>query len=264
MCAHGPRCTHRRGGCHCCGGSASLDRGTLTLKFGMDPAENDGMRAGILTRIGVALTLCAVAAPISAQARMHHGRHPGLGHRGAFRPTTWRCTRSGAASYGVPWQLLAAVGSVESRHGRDPGALRAPHARRARPDAVPGRLQQGRAARRCRRQSGLRRHLGHLPQVVGPSAVPHGRRRRRDRGGRGQARLRLRAADGFWPRALWRYNALHSYRKTVLRRAALLGMNSACGLLVTSEQRLARKPADARWLPRRSLSQPERRISSGR
>jgi hypothetical protein len=44
----------------------------------------------------------------------------------------------------------------------------------------------------------------------------------------GQARL--------WPRALWRYNALHSYRKTVLRRAARLGMNSACGLLAQSEQ----------------------------
>jgi hypothetical protein len=39
-----------------------------------------------------------------------------------------------------------------------------------------------------------------------------------------------------WPRALWRYNALHSYRKTVLRRAARFGMSSACGLLKQSEQ----------------------------
>ena len=32
------------------------------------------------------------------------------------------------SAYGVPWQLLAAVGSVESRHGRDPGAY-VPHTR---------------------------------------------------------------------------------------------------------------------------------------
>jgi membrane-bound lytic murein transglycosylase B len=31
-------------------------------------------------------------------------------------------------AYGVPWQLLAAVGSVESRHGRDPRAY-VPHTR---------------------------------------------------------------------------------------------------------------------------------------
>jgi hypothetical protein len=39
-----------------------------------------------------------------------------------------------------------------------------------------------------------------------------------------------------WPRALWRYNALHSYRRTVLRRAARFGMSSACGLLRQSER----------------------------
>ena len=57
-----------------------------------------------------------------------------------------------------------------------------------------------------------------------------------------------------WPRALWRYNALHSYRKTVLRRAARFGMSSACGLLRQSEQaplspparpRIDRRPAPA-------------------
>ena len=46
-----------------------------------------------------------------------------------------------------------------------------------------------------------------------------------------------------WPRALWRYNALHSYRKTVLRRAARLGMSSACGLLRKSEQAPLSAPA---------------------
>jgi len=46
-----------------------------------------------------------------------------------------------------------------------------------------------------------------------------------------------------WPRALWRYNALHAYRRTVLRRAARFGMSSACGLLKQSEQAPLAPPA---------------------
>ncbi len=48
-----------------------------------------------------------------------------------------------------------------------------------------------------------------------------------------------------WPRAIWRYNALHTYRKTVLRRAARLGMSSACGLLRKSEQAPLSPPPSA-------------------
>ena len=139
------------------------------------------------------------------------------------------------SAYGVPWQLLAAVGSVESRHGRDPGAY-VPHTRGVLgPMQFQAGIEQGRQARRRRRRPGLRRHMGDLPQVLGPPAVPHGRPD--DEIAAAAAKLAYDSASGtLWPRALWRYNALHSYRKTVLRRAARLGMNSACGLLRQSEQ----------------------------
>src|SRR6185503_5445937 len=56
-----------------------------------------------------------------------------------------------------------------------------------------------------------------------------------------------------WPRAIWRYNALHTYRKTVLRRAARLGMSSACGLLRKSEQAPLSPPPSATATPQSLL-----------
>ena len=162
-------------------------------------------------------------------------------------------------AYGVPWQLLAAVGSVESRHGRDPARLRSAHARRARPDAVPGRLQQGRASASTRpatRASAAPGASGASPRAIRPTAwtTPTTRsRRQRPRSPATPARQQL------WPRALWRYNALHSYRKTVLRRAARFGMRSACGLLEQSEQARLAPPA----LRRRRDSRPRARERAG-
>ena len=96
------------------------------------------------------------------------------------------------AAYHVPWQLLAAVGSVESRHGRDPGAY-VPHTRGV---LGPMQFQAGsnKAAKRvdAAGDQGFGGTWGIYRKASGPSALPHGRRRRRDRGGRGEDRLRRR------------------------------------------------------------------------
>ena len=84
--------------------------------------------------------------------------------------------------------------------------------------------------------------MGHLAPVVRAPALPHGRSRRRDCGRRGKIAFDAGTAH-LWPRAIWRYNALHTYRKTVLRRAARLGMSSACGLLRSRSRRPSPPPS---------------------
>jgi hypothetical protein len=139
------------------------------------------------------------------------------------------------AVYKVPWQLLAAVGSVESRHGRDPGAY-VPHTRGV---LGPMQFQAGsnKAAKRVDAAGDqgfggtwgiYRRASGHPPYRMDDAD---------DEIAAAAAKIAYDAGQNqLWPRALWRYNALHSYRKTVLRRAARFGMSSACGLLAKSEQ----------------------------
>ena len=140
------------------------------------------------------------------------------------------------AAYGVPWQLLAAVGSVESRHGRDPGAY-VPHTR-----GVLGPMQFQAGSNKAAQARGLRRAIRASAAPGASTASPPDIRRTAWTTPTTRSRRRrprsptTPAAPHLWPRALWRYNALHSYRKTVLRRAAHFGMSSACGLLRQSEQ----------------------------
>ncbi len=146
------------------------------------------------------------------------------------------------SAYAVPWQLLAAVGSVESRHGRDPRAY-VPHTRGV---LGPMQFQAGsnRAAKRVDSAGdqgfggtwGIwRKSSGHPPYRMDDPD---------DEIAAAAAKIAADAgAEHLWPRALWRYNALHSYRKTVLRRAARFGMSSACGLLRQSEQASLSTPA---------------------
>ena len=137
--------------------------------------------------------------PRSHPCRSRGARHrPGrLQQRGVARIV--RRQRAARLPRAVPEVGRGVQGAVAAARRRRLGRvaprprsrrLRAAYARRARADAVPGRLQQGREARGLGRRSGVRRHLGHLPQGLRPSAVPHGRCRRRDRGGRGEARQR--------------------------------------------------------------------------
>jgi hypothetical protein len=189
------------------------------------------------------LAVCAVVAPAGAQASC-----------------TTSVTRASAVAsipgdylalyqkwggaYGVPWQLLAAVGSVESRHGRDPGAY-VPHTRGV---LGPMQFQAGsnKAARRVDAAGdqgfggtwGIwRRSSGHPPYRMDDPD---------DEIAAAAAKIAFDAGTAhLWPRAIWRYNALHTYRKTVLRRAARLGMSSACGLLRKSEQAPLSPPPSA-------------------
>jgi hypothetical protein len=192
------------------------------------------MRAGIITKTGIALTLCGIAVPATAQ---------GACSTAVTRASATASIPSGylalyqkwGQSYHVPWQLLAAVGSVESNHGSNPGAY-VPHTR-----GVLGPMQfQAGSNKLAKRVDSAgdqgfggtwgiyRKASGHPPYRMDDAD---------DEIAAAAAKLAYDAGqDRLWPRALWRYNALHSYRKTVLRRAARLGMNSACGLLAKSEQ----------------------------
>ena len=190
--------------------------------------------------MGVALTLCAVA-PVSAQAACSTAVIRASA-TASIPPDYLALYQRWGSAYGVPWQLLAAVGSVESRHGRDPGAY-VPHTRGV---LGPMQFQAGsnKAARRVDAAGNqgfggtwgiYRKSSGHPPYRMDDAD---------DEIAAAAAKLAYDSDHGrLWPRALWRYNALHSYRKTVLRRAARLGMNSACGLLVKSEQVSLSKPA---------------------
>lgn len=186
------------------------------------------MRAGLFTRIAVALLVCSII-PATAQGACSLSATRASAVASIPGDYLVLYQRWGSA-YGVPWQLLAAVGSVESRHGRDPGAF-VPHTRGV---LGPMQFQAGSNALAKRTNSAgdqgfggtwgmWRRSSGHPPyRMEDPD----------DEIAAAAAKIASDAgAAHLWMRALWRYNALHSYRKTVLRRAARLGMNSACGLL---------------------------------
>jgi hypothetical protein len=201
----------------------------------------DGVRGGLLTRTGVALALCAVAVPATADGACGSSvtRASAVA---SIPPSYLDLYRKWGSAYGVPWQLLAAVGSVESRHGSDPAAY-IPHTRGV---LGPMQFQAGsnRAARRVDSAGDqgfggtwgiYRRSSGHPPYRMDDPD---------DEIAAAAAKLAHDSAGGtMWPRALWRYNALHSYRRTVLRRAARFGMSSACGLLKQSEQAPLMPPA---------------------
>jgi hypothetical protein len=193
------------------------------------------------TRIGVVLAVCAVAAPATAQAACTSSvtRASAV----ASIPADYLALyQKWGSAFGVPWQLLAAVGSVESRHGRDAAAY-VPHTRGV---LGPMQFQAGsnKAAKRVDSAGdqgfggtwGIwRRSSGHPPYRMDDPD---------DEIAAAAAKIAADAgAEHLWPRALWRYNALHSYRKTVLRRAARFGMSSACGLLEQSEQASLNPPA---------------------
>jgi hypothetical protein len=221
----------------------------------MPPAENGTMRAGIFTKTGIALTLCAGIAPAAAQAACSSS--VSRASATASIPSSYLALyQKWGSAYGVPWQLLAAVGSVESRHGSDPGAY-VPHTRGV---LGPMQFQAGsnKAARRVDAAGNqgfggtwgiYRKSSGHPPYRMDDPD---------DEIAAAAAKLAYDSDHGRrWPRALWRYNALHSYRKTVLRRAARLGMNSACGLLAQSEQARLSPPAKSSAPSTAAASTPE-------
>ena len=156
-----------------CGGSASLERGTLTLKFGMPSAENGSVRARHLhANRHRRSPLCAVAPGdrAGAPARRAVTRASAVA---SIPPDYLALYQKWGSAYGVPWQLLAAVGSVESRHGRDPGAY-VPHTR-----GVLGPMQfqagsnKARAARRrapATRASAAPGASGASPPGIRPTA----------------------------------------------------------------------------------------------
>jgi hypothetical protein len=221
----------------------------------MPSAENGTMRAGIITKTGIALTLCAGIAPAAAQAACSSS--VSRASATASIPSGYLALyQKWGSAYGVPWQLLAAVGSVESRHGSDPGAY-VPHTRGV---LGPMQFQAGsnKAARRVDAAGNqgfggtwgiYRKSSGHPPYRMDDPD---------DEIAAAAAKLAYDSDHGrLWPRALWRYNALHSYRKTVLRRAARLGMNSACGLLAQSEQARLSPPAKSSAPSTAAASTPE-------
>jgi hypothetical protein len=209
----------------------------------MPAAENWRVRTRAATRIGLVVALCAIATPATAQAACASSvtRASAVA---SIPPDYLALYQKWGSAYGVPWELLAAVGSVESRHGRDPGAYR-PHTRGV---LGPMQFQAGsnKAARRVDSAGdqgfggtwGIwRRSSGHPPYRMDDPD---------DEIAAAAAKIAADAGSThLWPRAIWRYNALHSYRKTVLRRAARFGMSSACGLLKQSEQASLSAPASS-------------------
>ena len=180
------------------------------------------------------LTLCAIAAPATAQAACSTAVTRASAT--ADIPSSYLALyQKWGSAYKVPWQLLAAVGSVESGHGSDPGAF-VPHTRGV---LGPMQFQAGsnRLAKRTN-SAGDQGFGGTWGEYRKASGLPPYRMDDpEDEIAAAAAKLLNDAGPArSWPRALWRYNALHSYRKTVLRRAARLGMNSACGLLAKSER----------------------------
>jgi hypothetical protein len=121
------------------------------------------------------------------------------------------------AETGVPWSLLAAVGSVESGHGSNPLAL-VPHDR-----GVLGPMQfQAGSNKLARKQDGSgdqgfggtwgmwRTASGHPPYRMDDPD---------DEIAAAAAKLRYDAGPSFdWTRALYHYNALGAYVSLVLRR----------------------------------------------
>ncbi len=209
----------------------------------MPPAENRSVEIGLPTRIAVALSVCAIAAPATAQAAC--GSSVTRASAVASVPPDYLALyQKWGSVYHVPWQLLAAVGSVESLHGRVAAAYK-PHTHGV---LGPMQFQAGsnKAAKRTDSAGdqgfggtwGIwRKASGHPPYRMDSAD---------DEIAAAAAKIAYDAGSAhLWPRAIWRYNALHSYRRTVLRRAARLGMNSACSLLRQSEQASLSTPAPA-------------------
>jgi hypothetical protein len=133
-------------------------------------------------------------------------------------PTYLALYKSWGAVAGVPWSLLAAVGSVESGHGTDPGAL-VPHDR-----GVLGPMQfQAGSNRLARRQDSVgdqgfggtwglyRTASGHPPYRMDDPD---------DEIAAAAAKLRHDAGpSNDWAQALFHYNALGVYVSLVLKRA---------------------------------------------
>ncbi|HEY3613045.1 MAG TPA: hypothetical protein VGK92_05040 [Gaiellales bacterium] len=201
------------------------------------------MRNAHLTRIGLLAALAGLAVPVTAEAACSSAVTRASSVAGVPSDYLALYQRWGAA-YKVPWQLLAAVGSVESRHGRDPGAY-VPHTHGV---LGPMQFQAGsnKAAKRVDAAGDqgfggtwgiYRKASGHPPYRMDDPD---------DEIAAAAEKIAYDAGSNhLWPRALWRYNALHSYRKTVLRRAAHFGMSSACGLLRQSEQASLAAPVAA-------------------
>jgi hypothetical protein len=220
---------------------------TLPLKSEGLRAENRSVRIGLPTRIGIALALCAIAAPVTAEAACSTSVTRASAVAGV-PPGYLALYQKWGAVYHVPWQLLAAVGSVESLHGSDPGAY-VPHTHGV---LGPMQFQAGsnKAAKRVDAAGdqgfggtwGIwRTSSGHPPYRMDDPD---------DEIAAAAAKIAHDAgSQHLWPRALWRYNALHSYRRTVLRRAARFGMSSACGLLRQSEQAPLNPPAKTSATP---------------
>ena len=211
-------------------------------------------------RIGVALALWRRRRPGDRAGRVQHGGDACVGRLRRSRPTTSRCTRSGAA----PTACRGSCWRPSARSSRATGAIPAPSCRTraacsARCSSRPAPTRpRGASTPPATRASAARGASGASRPGIRRTAwtTPTTRsRRRRPSSPTTPATARL------WPRALWRYNALHSYRKTVLRRAARLGMNSACGLLrvragLARGRPPARRraPADARRSDSRALA----------
>jgi hypothetical protein len=133
-------------------------------------------------------------------------------------PTSYLSLYKGwGATAGVPWTLLAAVGSVESGHGSNPSAL-VPHDR-----GVLGPMQFQAGSNRLARQQDSsgdqgfggtwalwRTSSGHPPYRMDDPD---------DEIAAAAAKLRYDAGPNLdWTRALYRYNALGAYVNLVLRR----------------------------------------------
>ena len=240
---------HHSNGGHCLSSS-----GCLLPKM-------DSVRAGVLTRIGVVLAVCAVAATGDRAGRLHDERDARVRCREHPARATSRCTRSGAAPTACPgscWPRSArssrATGAIPARTSRTRAACSArcssrPARTRPRGASTPPATR----ASAARGASGAR-SSGHPPYRMDDPD---------DEIAAAAAKIASDAgAAHLWPRALWRYNALHSYRKTVLRRAARFGMSSACGLLEqvgAGFARAAARVADVASAPSRSAARWPRR-----
>src|SRR6476660_3012705 len=201
-----PRCDHRPGRAGTAGDPHHSIGGHCLSSSGCPLPKKGGVRSGVLTRLGVVLAVCAGAAPAAAQ---------GACATSVTRPSAVASIPSGylalyqkwGGAYGVPWQLLAAVGSVESRHGRDPRAY-VPHTR-----GVLGPMQfQARSNKAAKRVDSAgdqgfggtwgiwRKSSGHPPYRMDDPD---------DEIAAAAAKIAADAgAEHLWPRALWRYNAL--------------------------------------------------------
>ena len=156
--------------------------------------------------------------------------------------------KSWGAVAGVPWTLLAAVGSVESGHGSNPAAL-VPHDR-----GVLGPMQfQAGSNKLARKQDSSgdqgfggtwalwRTASGHPPYRMDDPD---------DEIAAAAAKLRNDAGPSLnWTRALYRYNALGAYVSLVLRREQHYRLGTCSSGSCVDQHAVAGSPARARLRP---------------